>query len=239
MSAPDRVGAFFDLDGTLLPPPSLEWRFISYLLERDEIGTENVVQWLGYFFGRVASDPHGAAFGNKQYLTGIRESLVETWASEIMDGSVPWLDDGMARVRWHIEGGHRVVLVSGTLAPLARGIVRDLLYGFGLRATELDVRGGTFTGRILGRHMGGVEKLRAVYAEANSWNLDLSKSFAYGNEMADLRMLEAVGHPAAVNASWRLRRIASKRGWPVHRWSKPRKADAVPGDNSFAAKGAR
>jgi hypothetical protein len=37
MNSPQNVGAFFDLDGTLLPPPSLEWRFIGYLLERDQI----------------------------------------------------------------------------------------------------------------------------------------------------------------------------------------------------------
>ena len=39
MNATQKIGAFFDLDGTLLAPPSLEWRFIGYLMERDEIRT--------------------------------------------------------------------------------------------------------------------------------------------------------------------------------------------------------
>jgi hypothetical protein len=45
MNAARKIGAFFDLDGTLLAAPSLEWRFIGYLLERDEITTVNVARW--------------------------------------------------------------------------------------------------------------------------------------------------------------------------------------------------
>ena len=71
-----------------------------------------------------------------------------------------------------------------------------------------------------------------IRREAARSDLDLSKSFAYGNEMSDAGMLEAVGHPAAVNASWRLDRKARRRGWTVLRWSgsheeKKRQIDAT------------
>ncbi|MGA6961913.1 MAG: hypothetical protein WBY38_21055, partial [Candidatus Acidiferrales bacterium] len=61
MTAPQQnIAAFFDLDGTLLPPPSLEWRFIGYLLERDEIASAHVARWLGYFAKTILRDPHSA-----------------------------------------------------------------------------------------------------------------------------------------------------------------------------------
>ncbi|MDQ6798230.1 MAG: HAD-IB family hydrolase, partial [Actinomycetota bacterium] len=37
---------------------------------------------------------------------------------------------------------------------------------------------------------------------------------------SDLPMLEAVGHPVAVNAEPKLAAIARKRGWHVEQWTK-------------------
>ena len=44
----EKIGAFFDLDGTLLAAPSLEWSFVTYLASRDEIGVANVARWLAH-----------------------------------------------------------------------------------------------------------------------------------------------------------------------------------------------
>ena len=79
MSDGERIGAFFDLDGTLLGPPSLEWRFINYLLSIDAIGTANVARWLAEAAKHLLRDPRGAKFGNKCYLAGIPESVVTDW----------------------------------------------------------------------------------------------------------------------------------------------------------------
>ena len=49
MNSPERIGAFFDLDGTLLQSPSLEWRFITWLAARDKIGSGEIGRWLGCF----------------------------------------------------------------------------------------------------------------------------------------------------------------------------------------------
>jgi phosphoserine phosphatase len=42
---------------------------------------------------------------------------------------------------------------------------------------------------------------------------DLSESYYYGDSVADLPVLEAVGHPVVVNPRDRLRAIAGERGW--------------------------
>ncbi|MGC2333641.1 MAG: hypothetical protein WA581_19475, partial [Candidatus Acidiferrales bacterium] len=43
-------------------------------------------------------------------------------------------------------------------------------------------------------------------------DLDLCESYAYGNCLADLPMLDAVGHPVAVNPEVGLERIACSEG---------------------------
>ena len=89
MNSPGKIGAFFDLDGTLLAPPSLEWRFIGYLLERDEITTKNVARWVVQSAKAVLNGGRRAVLANKNYLAGIHESVVEEWANTIAHGSLP------------------------------------------------------------------------------------------------------------------------------------------------------
>ena len=219
MNAARKIGAFFDLDGTLLAPPSLEWRFIGYLMERDEIRTVNVARWIARSAGTLLSSGHRAVLTNKYYLARIQESMVGEWEKTIAPGSLPLLIEGIKRMRWHLESGHRVALVTGTLAPLACVLAHHLPYRVEIRATEVEIKNGRFTGRLSGAHLSFEQKVRVMRREAARSGLDLSKSFAYGNEMSDAGMLEAVGHPAALNASWRLDRKARRRRWTILRWS--------------------
>jgi HAD superfamily hydrolase (TIGR01490 family) len=239
MNAARKIGAFFDLDGTLLAPPSLEWRFIGYLMERDEIRTVNVARWIARSAGTFLSNGHRSVLANKYYLAGIQESVVGEWKKTIAPGSLPLLIEGINRMRWHLESGHRVVLITGTLAPLARALARHLPCGVEIRATELEMKNGRFSGRLSGAHLSFEQKVRVMRKEAARSGLDLSKSFAYGNEMSDAGMLEAVGHPAAVNASWRLDRKARRRRWTVLRWSGSHKGKKRQIDATLAAREVR
>ena len=67
-----KVAAFFDLDGTLTPLPSLERRLFRMLRDRREIPLKNYFLWL-----REALElwPHGmsrVAQANKMYLRGVK-----------------------------------------------------------------------------------------------------------------------------------------------------------------------
>ena len=212
------IGAFFDLDGTLLPKPSLEWRFLGHLLARDEITSAAALRWLGNWAKTLLRNPRAAVDGNKSYLGGLRESLASDWASSFGPGSPQMFSEGLARLSWHVTQQHRVFFVSGTLGFLARAIVGSLPGHIEVIATELEVCGGHWTGRLAGEHTSGKAKCRAVRTLAKQRGLRLDLSYAYGDQTADLPMLEAVGHPFAVNPAARLRRIAWKRGWPVFNW---------------------
>src|SRR5271155_1422782 len=126
MNAASKIGAFFDLDGTLLAAPSLEWRFIGYLLERDEITTVNVARWNAHAAKTILTGGRRPVFANKYYLAGIRESIVEEWERTFEPGSLSLFAAGIDRLRFHLESGHQVALVTGTIAPLARVIQRYL-----------------------------------------------------------------------------------------------------------------
>jgi HAD superfamily phosphoserine phosphatase-like hydrolase len=228
----ETMGAFLDVDGTLLPAPSLEWRFIGYLLERGEISSGHAGRWLARFAGAFWHDPHGATLGNKRYLSGISETMVNDWEKSLAPmisrrDSLPFFAEGLQRIAWHRAQGHRVFLVSGTLAPLARVVARKLgaLVSAEIEvcATEPEVTPGTpgvWTGRIADEHMSGGAKLRAVRILTARYGLDLARSYAYGDRAGDLQMLEGVGCGVAVNPTPGLARVARKRGWQTCVWRK-------------------
>lgn len=241
MNGPTSIAAFFDLDGTLLPPPSLEWRFISYLLWHDRLGTPNILRWLARAGFSLHQGPRQAFEANKQYVAGLPESLVEDWmkscgASESNPKTLNFFHEGLNRIEWHQSQNHRVFLVSGTLAPLARCVANRLPGNVQVIATELAICvpaakfGGEsalkenlhppiWTGQIRGEHMVGLAKSHALRGMAVQQELDLAKCYAYGDSWADRAMLESVGFPVAVDPSSALAMLAKKRGWPVSNWS--------------------
>jgi len=118
----------------------------------------------------------------------------------------------------HRRAGRRIVCVTGSidflLAPLMRELAVDDLI-----APTLVESNGQFTGALDGPPVGNGEKARRMRRFAETHDLDLTESFAYGDSIADLPMLETVGHPRVVNPDKKLSAVAKKRGWPIHHWS--------------------
>ena len=225
----EKIAAFFDLDGTLLPSPSLEWRFAAYLLSRDEISDSNLARWLIHCMKSFLRPPWGISRANKSYLAGLRTSLIDEWERSVEPSSLapaplPMFSACAGRIRWHLAQQHSVAFVTGTLEPLARVAARQLGPEAAARieicATQLESLGGQWTGSLSGDHICGDAKARAIRALALERRFDLSRSFAYGDEISDVPMLEAVGHATAVNPSSRLERAAHLRGWRVCEWRK-------------------
>lgn len=120
-------------------------------------------------------------------------------------------------VQEHQGAGRRIVLVTGSIdfivEPLATELGADHVI-----APALVEAGGRFTGALDGPPIGNEEKAGRIRAFADETGIDLSASYAYADSIADLPMLEVVGHPQVVNPDKRLGAVAAKRGWPVHRW---------------------
>ena len=161
-----------------------------------------------------------------------------------------WLPEffpaAIQRVWWHALRGDAIVLVSGTLAPLAEivkfALERELLWrGVDCRifaiATQLEIADGCWTGKVSRLAIFGQEKALGVKEFARAQNISPARCCAYGDSSQDRWMLAAVGHAFAVNPTRRLRRIARSRGWPILCWthcavrtaSEQRSSSAQPG----------
>jgi HAD superfamily hydrolase (TIGR01490 family) len=218
MSCEGNVGAFFDLDGTLLPRPSVERRFIFFLLMRGLIGPAQLARCAARFITNIAKNPNAAIGGNKAYLSGVSTGCVGEWSGQLASHPVKFFSDGRDRLKFHLAQGHRIFLITGAPAPLAEVVASYFSMPMAIIGTQLEVRDGSWTGEIAGEHMYGDAKQRAIVRLAAAYRLDLARSFAYGDSVSDLPMLETVGHPAAVNPSANLERAARARNWPVIYW---------------------
>lgn len=243
--SPARVAAFFDLDGTLLPAPSLERRFFRTLRYRRAIPVKNLFLWLLEAVRLVPGGIAVIAQANKMYLRGVRKTESKSGSDGAIHPLAPgvqamrgnghaqitipaFFPEAVQRVAWHASQGHAILLVSGTLEPLAEAAAhalegqvakRRIVAEIHVVATRLEEAAGSWTGRLSGPPMFGEEKARAVRRLALNWGIDLATSYAYGDSTYDRWMLAAVGRPTAVNPSKELARIARLQGWPEFRWS--------------------
>ncbi len=237
--------AFFDLDGTLLPEPSLERRLLRFLRERGEWSPLSLGPWATRFLadaalgGKVSRGERflHAMHGNKLYWRSMRPSCVEDFLAE--RPLLEFFPEGLLRIAWHVAQGHRIFLVTGTLHPLAQQIAEELRNRAqvawtglaGVCATRLEERNGYWTGEIFGEAVCGSGKALAIERLTREHELDLTRSFSYGNSSADRCMLACVGNPVAVNPSRALQRFARANGWPMLCWGKNKVAAQHPAEN--------
>jgi HAD superfamily hydrolase (TIGR01490 family) len=126
------------------------------------------------------------------------------------------LREGLERLEHLKKEGVQLVLVTGSLDFLMRPLAERLEAK--LVAPGLEERDGRFTGQLASSPMTGQRKAEAVRAHAQHCSVDLQNSFAFGDALGDLPMLECVGRPVAVNPGRRLAAQATRRGWPIERW---------------------
>ena len=248
------VAAFYDLDGTLVSLPSLEQRLFRTLRYRQEILKKNYFFWLKEAIRLIPRGISAILQSNKMYLRGVpiiderdeRDGKVSSWhkdghqakgqASVLRSRKaqrhprlpVPtFFAQAIETVAWHVKQGHEIVLISGTLEPLARRAAlaleaelaaRGITVTIRVIATRLEEKSGRWTGRVLGEAMFGEAKARAAKRLATELGLGLRKCYAYGDSSSDRWLMEVAGRPAAVNPSNELASIARMRGWPILSW---------------------
>ncbi len=226
----DRIAAIFDIDGTLVPGPSLELRLLAHLAAKREIRWGAIANWLKLLgpqmFRTRRGNPEELTRSlmfdeNKKYLAGVRNDVAEKWIEQRF-AEMEFFSEALTMLDWHRRRGHAIVLVSGTLASLARAVGDLLVHGdeIVICATELEVRAERWTGQVLGEAICGPAKERALKRIAAERHFDLSRSYAYADSLKDRWLLGAVGHPTVVNSSSFFARQARTRGWRLASWNK-------------------
>ena len=216
VAATNEVGAFFDMDKTLLSVSSATlWarHRVNAASCRWVISCGSSARWCAISSGSLDMAETTRRFVLE--LAGQSEDMHEAktrrWVADQLVNYVA--EEGRHWVKSHRRLGHRVALITAspwyTADPLARAFgmaPEDVL------ATRFEVENGQFTGRMLEPMLYGAGKLSAAAAYARHHGLNLAASFFYTDSISDLPLLENVGHPVAVNPDRSLRRLAETQG---------------------------
>ena len=214
------VGAFFDVDNTLVPGPSIEVLFFRHLWKLGLIGVSQLSQSIWFLLQRMPPISLGPLRRRKVYLVGQHPEVIEPLAKEFVHSQVcPRLSlRGESVLARHQRAGHQIALISGSpdflVYPLASVLGVTVVRAARLQSTE-----DGYTGRVFAPLPYGPAKARLVEDLASQYHLDLKRSYAYGDSPGDLQALEVVGHPFVVNPIRGMAYLARRHGWPVTQWA--------------------
>ena len=219
-----RVAAFFDVDGTLVKSTIVHYYVYlrRRLLARPYANIWHLMYVIKYAWFLLLDKIDRCRLNIVFYrdYRGLSVARIKGQADQCYAELIAprRFQQGLHCVQEHQQAGDLIVLVTGSLdfltQPLAEALGINAIIAASLVESE-----GTFTGELAGPPIGGLEKAVRVRRFAKENGIDLSRSHGYGDSVADLPMLEAVGFPHAVNPDRSLARIARTRGWPRHRWT--------------------
>ena len=149
---------------------------------------------------------------------------------EIYDEFVsPKLWQGTYKIaQGHLNKGEDVWLVTAAPQDMANIIAQRL--GFtGALGSKVIVRDGIYTGELDGKILHGSEKAAAITTLAHERGYQLADCYSYSDSHNDLPLLNAVGHPSAINPDAILRIKALAEGWPIHDFRRVRVLNQILG----------
>jgi len=216
-----KIGAFFDLDQTLLAGFSatsfVRERLVTGRMSPQELGTT--------FYGALSFALGRTGFSALMTATtaayrGLAESMLEEVGEEVFVKHLAKqiYPEARALVEAHQEAGHTVAIISSATRYQAEPLARDMGIEHVL-CTELEVEEGLFTGEVVRPTCYGEGKAIAGRVLAAREGLDLEESYFYTDSHEDLPLLEAIGRPRPLNPNRQLAQIAKERQWPVRRFS--------------------
>jgi HAD superfamily hydrolase (TIGR01490 family) len=213
------VAAFFDLDKTLLSRSST----LAFSRPFYEHGLISRTEMLRGVVAQAVFKRAGAGPVQMERMRTQASRVCRGWPAEgvrkiVRDNLetiiVPHLyDEARALVADHRAAGQDIIVVSASghevVDPIAALLGADTVI-----ATQMVIADGRYTGDMAFYAFGQAKaaKMRELAADRG---YALAGSYAYSDSITDLPMLEAVGHPTAVNPDRSLRRVATQRGWPI------------------------
>jgi HAD superfamily hydrolase (TIGR01490 family) len=213
-----QVGAFFDLDGTLVDG----FTATAHAGDRIRRGQAGIGEVLGvieasmrYRFGRVKFESlmtRAAGYLRGESLAELDELGERLFVERVSSRVFPYMHEV---VRAHQQRGHTVVLSSSALTIHAEPVARYLEITHVLcNHFELDDQ-GLLTGRIARPVIWGRNKATAVQLFCDGNDIDLQGSYFYADGNEDAALMKLVGNPRPVNPRPGLAAMAATEGWPV------------------------
>ena len=218
--------AFFDLDKTVIAKASIAAFgrpfYRGGLINRRLIVRALVSQIIYLHLGASEQKLDRMRESMLTLTTGWDQAQIRAIVREALEETVEPIiyAEALDLIEAHRAAGHKVYLVSASpeeiVEPLAEHLGVD-----GCIATRTVVdEEGRYSGEM-DFYAYGPFKAEAIVALAAEVGIDLAESSAYSDSYTDLPMLEAVGHPVAVNPDRVLAKTAKERGWETMQFSKP------------------
>ncbi|MGV0835085.1 HAD-IB family hydrolase [Mycolicibacterium thermoresistibile] len=224
------IGAFFDLDGTLVAG------FTGVIMTRERLrrGELSVGEFIGmvqaglnHQLGRSEFEDligKGARMLRGSSLSDVDELAERLFVQKIQNRIYPEMRE---LVRAHQQRGHTVVLSSSALTvqvePVAEYLGIDNILS---NKFEVDEH-GCITGEVKRPILWGPGKARAVQAFAAKHGVDLSRSYFYADGDEDVALMYLVGNPRPTNPAGKMASVAAKRGWPILRFTSRRGSNPI------------
>ncbi|MEM9990564.1 MAG: HAD-IB family hydrolase [Bacteroidota bacterium] len=214
------IGAFFDLDRTLISGFSAKEFFQTHLLSGKMTAKQLIAQFAGVLvyasgYGNFAS----LAATGAQGVKGIDErefiELGEDVYLKHLAGAI--FPESRALVAAHLAKGHTVAIVSAATPYQVNPVARDLAIEH-VMCTRMEVNNGKFTGRIVEPACWGEGKAYAAKELQVQFDLDLNKSYFYTDSAEDMPLMEIVGNPRPLNPDTKLAAVAFQNDWPIYRF---------------------
>jgi HAD superfamily hydrolase (TIGR01490 family) len=212
------VGAFFDLDGTLVAG----FTATAHASDRVRRGQARIGDVMGvieaslrYKLGRMQFERllvRAAGYLRGESLAELDDIGERLYAEQIAARVYPLMREVVAA---HQSRGHTVVLSSSALTIHAEPVARALGIDHVVCNTfELD-DAGRLTGAINKPIVWGRQKAAAVQRFCVANEIDLAGSYFYADGDEDGALMALVGHPRPVNPRPGLAAKAAANDWPV------------------------
>ena len=213
------AAAFFDLDKTVISKSStlaFGRSFYQYGLITRAAALRCMTGHLAY---RMGGASHGQMERARDWVAGLCcgwpvDRVREIVAHHLDELILPYIyAEARALICAHRAAGRDVIIVSTSghevVDPIARLLGADAVI-----ATRMRVARGRYTGEVEFYAYGEAKaaRIRDLAAERG---YRLQDCHAYSDSVTDLPLLQAVGHPHAVNPDRSLRQVARQQGWPV------------------------
>ncbi len=211
--------AFFDLDRTLISGSS-SFTLATQARKAGLIPTREFARDAGSaiafkLFGADDDTSNAVKARVLAAVAGMRQSDLQALNAEVLPRLLAKLRPEARRLLdRHRQAGRDTFIVSAApqeiVEPLAHSL--GMTSGIGTRTVVVD---GLYTAELDGPFCYGAGKVEAIAELARWQGYDLGQCYAYSDSASDLPMLEAVGHPVAVNPDAKLERHARRHGWPI------------------------
>lgn len=222
------IGAFFDLDGTLVDGFTATAHAGDRIRRRQaRIGevTGVIEAAMRYRLGRVNFArllERAAGYLRGESLEDLDVVGERLFTERVQSRLFPAMHE---IVLAHQRRGHTVVMSSSALTIHAEPVARYLEIDHVLcNHFEVDA-GGRLTGRIARPVIWGRRKAAAVQGFCERHDVTLENSYFYADGNEDIALMTLVGYPRPVNPRRELAAMAAERGWPVLKVVNPGKGN--------------